>query len=288
MLVVLLKFNSCSPDNAFTAKFLKALPPTCKLLIMDRGGKILFEKMGTSQQGCSTFRPCRTLMPSLSESCTGSDHPRAVFPIRKSFSLPTSSSTASTSQHSETRESITPNLSLQFLHKLAMLEAMGYCRCFTLEELNSATQEFGPDMLIGRGTESQVFRATLENGQAGVLKVVKTYDDRVFQELKILSGLKHENIVQILGYCHCKEFCAIVYGMVNASLKQRLNLLRWCERMRVAIGVAKGLEYLHSCYPPIIHKAVNSANILLSVDGNPRVSVVSLIYQVTVNWMLLL
>ncbi|PIN25719.1 Serine/threonine protein kinase [Handroanthus impetiginosus] len=261
------------PKNPTISKWLKALPPTCKLLIMDNGGKILCQEMGTSQEGsCS-----KVLQPSISSLSEPSTHDRSgTRPlIRKSSSMP-SPSTASTSQQTTTaKPENNINISPKLFHRLAMLEAKGYGRHFTFEELNCATKNFGRNMLIGEGAHSLVYKAVLENGQAAAVRVLKTsqYSEELFfREVEILSGLRHDNIIQLIGFCCCKKMYAIVYNLLNSSLKQRVNQLKWSERMQLAVGVAKALEYLHSCNPPIVHKDVNSSNILLSEDGKPQLS----------------
>ncbi|KAL9173672.1 hypothetical protein ABFS82_02G003600 [Erythranthe guttata] len=260
------------PKNSSITKCLRALPPSCKLVIMNNAWKIVFQEMGTSGKA-SIPRVCRTFVSSLSESAISCDRPRTKPLFEKSLSMP-SSSTPSTSKQTES-ENFFHHLSPKFFQRLAALEAKGQDRHFTYDELNNATESFRPGMLIGEGAHSQVYRAILENGQDAAVKVLKTskYSEEIFfREVEILSGLKHENIVQILGYCCCKEMYAIVYNLLNSNLKQRLNQLKWSERMQLAIGLAKALEYLHSLSPPVIHKDVNSSNILLSEDGKPQLS----------------
>ncbi|KAK6159623.1 hypothetical protein DH2020_006937 [Rehmannia glutinosa] len=253
--VLALGCSSKCPKYSTIAKCLKALPPTCKLLIMDDGGKILFQEMGTSQQG-SSYRICRTLTSFLSESST-CNQPRTLRPVRKSLSMPTS-----TSQQTEHAKFNSYKHGQQFFN-------------FTFEELKNATKDFGPNTLIGEFAHSRVYKAVLENDRAAAVKVLKTsqYSEVFFlREVEILSALQHENIVQLIGYCYCKEMYALVYNLLNSSLKQRLCELKWNERMQIAIGVAKALEYIHSCYPPVLHKDVNSSNIFLSEDGKPQLS----------------
>ncbi|KAL0383886.1 UNVERIFIED_CONTAM: Coiled-coil domain-containing protein [Sesamum radiatum] len=130
-----------------------------------------------------------------------------------------------------------------------------------VQELTTPTESFGSNVLIGEGARSRVYQATLENGQAVAVKVLKTSrysEESFFQEVDTLSGLKHKNIVQLLGHCYGKEMLAIVYNLHSSSLKRRLISLKWSGRIQIALGVAKALEYLHSCCPPIIHKAARS------------------------------
>ncbi|KAL8556549.1 hypothetical protein ACS0TY_004120 [Phlomoides rotata] len=238
---------------------------------MDNGGKILHQEMGTSQQGsCSRAR--RSFVSSLSESSTSGTRP----PVRKSVSMP-STSTAPTSQHTETAKNCRHlhDFPPKFFQRSAVLEAKGNNSNFTLEELNTATENFCPNMLIGEDAKSRIYQGVLGYGQKVAVKVLKISqyaEEFFFQEVEILNSLKHENIVRIVGYCYCREMYAIVYNLLSSSLKQRLNQLKWSERMQIALGVAKALEYLHSSYPPIIHTDVNSSNILLSEDGKPQLS----------------
>lgn len=244
--------------------------------MMDSGGRILLQQMGTSQQGASS-RVCRTFVSSLSES--SSSNPHLSRPqVKKSWSMP-SSSTASTSEQSESGNSITTlkksrDVSPILFPRSIIVETKGRGRCFTYEELYQATENFGADMLIGEGANSRLYKGVLGNGKAVTVKVLGPLQDseEVFhREMEAMSGLKHENIVEILGYCYCNEMCAVVYSLWDSSLKQKLNKLKWSERMQVALGVAKALDYLHCCHPPIIHTDINSSNILLQEDGRPLV-----------------
>lgn len=242
---------------------------------MDSVGRILVQQMGTSQQGSSS-RVCRTFVSSLSESSSSDQHLSRPH-VRKSWSMP-SSSTASSSEQTESGNSITTaKNTLQphdFSPKLSKRSVLLETKGFTYEELNHATESFGADMLIGEGANSRLYKAVLENGQAAAVKVLKASEDaeEVFlREVEVLSGLKHDNIVELVGYCYCKEMCAVVYSLCESSLHQKLNQMKWSERMQVAVGVAKALDFLHSCNPPIIHTDVNSSNILLQEDGRPQV-----------------
>lgn len=164
----------------------------------------------------------------------------------------------------------------KLFHRLALLEAEGSSRHFASQELRYATNNFSPDMVIGEGGHSKVYRATLEDGRGAAVKVLKTTRHSVndlFREVDFLSSMNHKNIVQIIGFCDSGEMLAIVYDLLHGSLRRNLRQLRWSGRMKVAIGVAKALEYLHHSHnPPIIHRDVKSSNILLSHDCEPIVS----------------
>ncbi|CAI9765426.1 unnamed protein product [Fraxinus pennsylvanica] len=280
------------PKDSTIAKCLKALPPTCTLLVMDNGGKILLQKEGSSQEGSyikllrslqegSSIKVLRPSVSSLSgsKSC---DQPGTKPLFQKSSSMPCSS-TSSKPQQNESRNWPIMKENLQgydvatpeLFQRLATLQVKGYTRRYTFDELKCATQNFSPDMLIGEGGHSQVYRAVFNNDQAVAVKVLKSSrlsEEDLFREVEISSGLSHENMIHLLGYCYSKDIRAIVYNLLSSSLKQRLKYLTWKERMQVAVGVARALEYLHSFYPPIIHRDVKSSNILLSEDCKPQLS----------------
>ncbi|KAL2459930.1 Protein kinase protein with adenine nucleotide alpha hydrolase-like domain [Abeliophyllum distichum] len=268
------------PKDSTIAKCLKALPPTCTLLVMDNGGKILLQKEGSSQEG-SSIKVLQSSMSSLSVS-NSCDRPGTKPLFQKSSSMPCSS-TSSKPQQKESRKwpIMKKNLQLydvvtpELFQRLATLEVKGYTSRYTFDELKCATQNFSPDMLIGEGGHSRVYRAVFNNGQTVAVKVLKSSrfsEEDLLREVEISSGLSHENIIQLLGYCYSKEIRAIVYNLLNSSLKQRLKQLSWKERMQLAVGVAKALDYLHSFYPPIIHRDVKSSNILLTDDCKPKLS----------------
>ena len=164
----------------------------------------------------------------------------------------------------------------KLFQRLNILEGDGCSKHFSLTELRWATNNFSPIMLIEEGGQSRVYRAIFEDGQTAAVKVLKTTTwaaEDLLREIDLWSRLKHENIVEIIGYCDCGESQAIVYELLRGSLKENLRMLDWSQRMSVAVGVAKALNYLHhSCNPPIIHRDVKSSNILLSDDFQPQVS----------------
>ncbi|XP_016492984.1 PTI1-like tyrosine-protein kinase 2 isoform X2 [Nicotiana tabacum] len=276
----MLAVGCSSPCDQIVGKLLKELPPTCLLLVMDKGGKVLLQKPGTSQEG-APIKVLHSSESSLSASSSSTES-KNKYLIQKSLSMPCSS----TSTSSQPTENATfPRTRKYLQHKntaaknlfqrLAYLEIICCTRRFTIDELRCATDNFSPNLLTGEGGHSRVYRSNLDNGQVAAVKVLKNTqysEDDLFGEVEILSNLKHENIIQLVGYCYSKDMRAIVYNLLKDSLKQRLKQLNWNTRLQVAIGVARGLEYLHSQTPPIIHRDVKSSNILLSGDCRPQIS----------------
>ncbi|KAK8497886.1 hypothetical protein V6N13_036947 [Hibiscus sabdariffa] len=200
---------------------------------------------------------------------------------KKSFTMPSSSSSSSSSTwqtgggggQQNPKKNVTAT---RRFHRMAFQETVQPCRRFTQKELSIATDNFSPTMVIGKGGNAIIYRANLEGGQAAAVKVLKTMScstKDLLREVETLSSIKHENIVEMIGYCDGKELHAIVYNLVNGSLKQCLKQLKWAERMTIAIGVAKALDYLHHCCkPPIIHRNVKPSKILLSDSCQPQLS----------------
>ncbi|KAL3539123.1 hypothetical protein ACH5RR_002489 [Cinchona calisaya] len=270
--------SSPQPKDSTFTKCLKALPPSCSLLVMDNGGKILMQRQGTSQQG-SVIKILQSSMSSVSEFSRDRSESRCY--LQKSLTMPCSSTSTSPQQNGmkkmlSIRKHLSfPDVTQKKFERLATLEVKGNSRCFTLEELRCATDRFTPEMLIGEGGHSKVYRANLADGQAAAVKVLDTSqhsEEDLLREVEILSGLHHENVVQLLGYCYCDDMQAVVYNLLEGSLRQKLTLLRWGERMQVAIGVARALDYLHCSSPPIIHRDVKSSNILLCENCQPQLS----------------
>ncbi|XP_028061357.1 probable serine/threonine-protein kinase PBL21 [Camellia sinensis] len=247
---------------------------------MDNSGRILMQRQGTSQEGSTR----KALKSSLSSALNHSNSQHSTTPgqIQKSLTMPSSSKPSPLKQvEISRRRSLKKALQLpdlmthKLFQRLAILEIKGSGRRFTSEELCYATNNFSPEMVIGEGENSKVYLGRLDDGQPAAVKVLKNKDsstEDLFCEVETSSCLKHENIVQLIGYCYSNGMHAIVYNLLKENVNQRLKQLRWSERVKIAIGVAKALEYLHSRSPPIIHRDVKSSNILLSENCQPQLS----------------
>ncbi|KAE8655095.1 Proline-rich receptor-like protein kinase PERK5 [Hibiscus syriacus] len=148
---------------------------------------------------------------------------------------------------------------------------------FTYEELLAATNGFSQANLIGQGGFGFVYKGVLPNGKEVAIKTLKTgsgQGEREFQsEVEIISRVHHRYLVSLVGYCIAGGQRMLVYDFVpNKTLEHHLHgkdhpVMDFPTRLRIALGSAKGLAYLHEdCHPRIIHRDIKAANILL--DNN--------------------
>ncbi|XP_057983582.1 probable protein kinase At2g41970 isoform X1 [Malania oleifera] len=161
----------------------------------------------------------------------------------------------------------------------------------SLDELNRLTGHFGSKALIGEGSYGRVFYAKLSNGQAAAIKKLDTGssqepDSDFAAQLSIVSRLKHEHFLELMGYCLEANNRILVYqyaamGSLHDILHGRKGVqgaepgpvLNWNQRVKIAHGAAKGLEYLHEkVNPPIVHRDVRSSNVLLFDDFMSKIA----------------
>ncbi|KAJ3689115.1 hypothetical protein LUZ61_018279 [Rhynchospora tenuis] len=154
---------------------------------------------------------------------------------------------------------------------------------FTYEELVIATDRFSDANLLGQGGFGYVHKGILPNGKEIAVKQLKAESgqgDREFlAEVEIVSRVHHRNLVSLVGYCISSGQRLLVYELVpNNTLEFHLHgkgcpTMEWSTRLRIALGAAKGLAYLHEdCYPKIIHRDIKAANILLDYKFEAKVA----------------
>ncbi|XP_024394554.1 receptor-like serine/threonine-protein kinase ALE2 isoform X2 [Physcomitrium patens] len=157
-------------------------------------------------------------------------------------------------------------------------------KTFTLAELERATDNFRPDNVVGEGGFGRVYQGVLDSGIEVAVKVL-TRDDheggREFvAEVEMLSRLHHRNLVKLIGIC-TEEIRCLVYELItNGSVESHLHgldkytaPLNWDARVKIALGAARGLAYLHEdSQPRVIHRDFKGSNILLEDDYTPKVS----------------
>ncbi|XVF27692.1 hypothetical protein REPUB_Repub14bG0130800 [Reevesia pubescens] len=160
-------------------------------------------------------------------------------------------------------------------------------RAFTIASLQQYTNSFAEENFIGEGMLGGVYRAELPDGKLLAVKKLDTRasrwkNDAEFLELvSTISNLRHPNIVELVGYCNEHGQRLLVYEYCrNGTLYDALHVndgihkkLSWNACVRVALGIARALQYLHeACQPPMVHKNIKSVNILLDEKLAVRVS----------------
>ncbi|PNY01723.1 lectin receptor kinase, partial [Trifolium pratense] len=170
------------------------------------------------------------------------------------------------------------------LKKLKKSESsIGCPKEFGYKELKFATKGFHASRIIGNGSFGTVYKALFVS--SGTVAAVKrsrhSHEGKTefLSELSIIAGLRHKNLVQLLGWCVEKSELLLVYEfMVNGSLDKLLYkefecgvLLSWIQRVNIVAGLASVLAYLHQeCEQRVIHRDIKTANILLDGNLNPR------------------
>ncbi|KAL0454533.1 UNVERIFIED_CONTAM: putative leucine-rich repeat receptor-like protein kinase [Sesamum latifolium] len=156
-------------------------------------------------------------------------------------------------------------------------------RCFSFDELKKCTDNFSEMNEIGHGGYGKVYRGTLPNGQLVAIKRAKQGSSQggmeFANEIELLSRVHHKNLVSLLGFCFDQGEQMLVYEyIINGSLKDGLTgrtgiRLDWMRRLRIALGAARGVHYLHELAdPPIIHRDIKPSNILLDERLNAKVA----------------
>ncbi|GAB2284896.1 hypothetical protein Dimus_019349 [Dionaea muscipula] len=158
--------------------------------------------------------------------------------------------------------------------------AFGQLKRFAYRELQLATDNFNEKNVLGQGGFGKVYKGVLSDNTKVAVKRLNDYEspggDAAFQrEVEMISVAVHKNLLRLIGFCTTPTERLLVYPfMQNLSVAYRLRELKpgeavldWPTRKRVALGTARGLEYLHEhCNPRIIHRDVKAANVLLDED----------------------
>ncbi|XP_055815698.1 probable LRR receptor-like serine/threonine-protein kinase At2g16250 [Solanum dulcamara] len=151
---------------------------------------------------------------------------------------------------------------------------------FTYQQILQATGEFNNANLMKHGHSGDLFRGTLEGGALIVVKKINMQSARnetYSSELDFFSKVSHSRLVPFMGHClenENEKFVVYKYmpnGDLSSSLFRKnnsdddsLQSLDWITRLKIAIGAAEGLSYLHhECNPPLVHRDVQASSILL-------------------------
>ncbi|KAF5202780.1 kinase [Thalictrum thalictroides] len=168
-------------------------------------------------------------------------------------------------------------------------------KVYSFQELKSATRNFRPDTILGEGGFGRVFKGWVDEKTlaptrvgTGIMVAVKKANSESMQgleewqsEVDFLGRLFHPNLVKLIGYCwEEKEFLLVYEFMQKGSLENHLfrrggsavQPLSWDIRLKIAIGAARGLAFLHASQKQVIYRDFKSSNILLDGDFNSKIS----------------
>ncbi|XP_052158817.1 serine/threonine-protein kinase PBL34-like isoform X2 [Oryza glaberrima] len=162
---------------------------------------------------------------------------------------------------------------------------------FTFQELKSATVNFRPDSILGEGGFGYVFKGWIDPNSTspakpgtGLTVAVKSLKQDALQghrewvaEVDFLGQLHHKHLVKLIGYCIEDDQRLLVYefmarGSLENHLFRRALPLPWPCRMKIALGAAKGLAFLHGGPKPVIYRDFKTSNILLDAEYNAKLS----------------
>ncbi|XP_047318071.1 probable receptor-like protein kinase At3g17420 [Impatiens glandulifera] len=171
------------------------------------------------------------------------------------------------------------------LNGLPEFSRTGWGHWFTLRDLEIATNRFSKENVIGEGGYGIVYRGHLINGTPVAVKKLLNNLGQAEKEFKVeveaIGHVRHKNLVRLLGYCIEGTQRMLVYQYVNnGNLEQWLHgstvekqYLTWEARMKIILGTAKALAYLHEAIEPkVVHRDIKSSNILLDRDFNAKIS----------------
>ncbi|KAJ1396544.1 Serine/threonine-protein kinase, active site [Sesbania bispinosa] len=152
---------------------------------------------------------------------------------------------------------------------------------FSYNELVRATHNFAKEQKLGEGGFGEVYKGFIRDldDYVAVKKISRGSRQGVKEyasEVKIISQLRHRNLVQLMGWCHKKNDLLLIYEfMSNGSLDSHLfggkSLLTWGARYNIAGGLASALLYLHEEWEQcVIHRDIKSSNVMLDSNFNAK------------------
>ncbi|KAJ0766320.1 putative protein kinase RLK-Pelle-SD-2b family [Helianthus annuus] len=143
--------------------------------------------------------------------------------------------------------------------KISSLPYAQLCRQFSLDEILSATQKFDGALVVGKGGFGKVYKGsiTVENGETFIVAIKRLNLDssqgatEFWAEIEMLTKLRHCNLVSLIGYCNENSEMILIYefmphGTLDDHLHRKGTNLSWVQRLKISIGAARGLHYLHT------------------------------------------
>ncbi|KAK9290177.1 hypothetical protein L1049_008343 [Liquidambar formosana] len=132
------------------------------------------------------------------------------------------------------------------------------------------------------GAFGRIYLISLPSGELVAVKKLVNFGSQSSKalkaEIKTLAKIRHKNVAKVLGFCHSDDAIFLIYeflqkGSLGDLICRPDFQLPWSVRLRIAIGVAQGLTYLHKDYVPhLLHRNIKSRNILLDADFEPKLT----------------
>ncbi|KAM0913771.1 hypothetical protein ACQ4PT_011944 [Festuca glaucescens] len=167
-----------------------------------------------------------------------------------------------------------------------------------LHLLRKITNGFAENRMLGSGSFGTVYEGVYPDGKKIAVKMLKemhAIDDKQFQdEFEIMTSVRHQNIVRLVGYCHDIQEVPVLYngklvlankisralcmeympnGSLDMFLSDKCDKYDWHTCYRIINGICRGLNYLHNeLKPPIYHLDLKPANVLLDENMVPRIA----------------
>ncbi|KAK7317637.1 hypothetical protein RJT34_02041 [Clitoria ternatea] len=167
----------------------------------------------------------------------------------------------------------------------ALLETVSKSKLnMSYEVLEKATNYFSDANKLGQGGSGSVYKGVMPDGNIVAVKRLSfnttQWADHFFNEVNLISGIHHKNLVKLLGCSITGPESLLIYEYVpNQSLYDHLSVRRisqtltWEIRHKIILGIAEGMAYLHEeSHVRIIHRDIKLSNILLEEDFTPKIA----------------
>ncbi|KAL8103961.1 G-type lectin S-receptor-like serine/threonine-protein kinase At1g11410 [Apium graveolens] len=151
---------------------------------------------------------------------------------------------------------------------------------FLLRTIVAATDNFSLSKKLGEGGFGTVYKGQLQGGQEIAVKKLSITSSQGIEEFKneiiLIAKLQHRNLVQLLGYCIQEKMLVYEFlpnGGLDCFIFAKKSVLNWRTRFEIAMGIARGMIYLHQdSRLRIIHRDLKASNVLLDASMNPKIS----------------